>query len=110
MFLCFCEQAEWPNFLPVQVRAPAKGVFLRAFHAAYGRYFWVTGIFQGVNTLLMFANPLLINILVQYLAGEIKLSPTAAVRLHPCSWFNIHYYPRSPYVTEPIASCSQTRC
>jgi len=25
----------------LQVRAPAKGVFLRAFHAAYGRYFYV---------------------------------------------------------------------
>jgi hypothetical protein len=51
---------------------PGKGIFLRAFHFAYGKYFWVTGIFQAVNTALMFANPILINTLVKYLSGEVR--------------------------------------
>lgn len=55
-----------------QQRRPGKGVFLRAFHSAYGRYFWVTGVFQVVNTALMFANPILINTLVKYLSGEVS--------------------------------------
>ena len=62
-----------------QRRRPGRGVFLRAFHRAYGPYFWTTGLFQVANTSLMFANPLLINTLVRYLSGEQPLSPTAAV-------------------------------
>ena len=47
------------------MQQPGAGVFLRAFHAAYGRNFWVTGVFQIVNTALLFASPLLINLLTR---------------------------------------------
>ena len=54
-------------------------MFIRAFFAAHGGYFGVTGLYQALNTALMFVNPILIHTIVSYLAGTTQMSNTAAI-------------------------------
>ena len=56
------------------------GTFLRAWHRAYGSYFWATGALQLLNTACTFANPLLLNAIVKCAALS---SPPATAARHP---------------------------
>jgi len=61
--------------------ATPRASYLHAWHAAFGRYFWITGLLKMVNDGMMLLNPVLINTIVAYIDGKTPLSPVAAVLL-----------------------------
>jgi len=61
-----------------EVRLGRKS-FIRAFHYAFGGYFWRTGLLKLINDGCIFLNPVLINVIVKYVNGEMQLSTSAAV-------------------------------
>ena len=50
----------------VEAAGPRKS-YLRAWHVAFGRYFWMTGLLKLINDSCMLLNPILINTIVDYI-------------------------------------------
>ena len=62
----------------VEAAGPRKS-YLRAWHVAFGAYFWRTGVLKLINDSCMLLNPIIINTIVDFIDGRNSLSPSAAI-------------------------------